>query len=418
MKIKKITGREIYDARGLPTLECELTLDDDSSFIGSVPTGISKSKFESFDKRDGGTRLSGVGVLGAIDSLESNIAPLLIGQEPNLVALDLAMIEQDGTHNKSRFGANAMLAASIAIVRAHAAVENMTVYELVGYLCEYSSVTLPFAMFNMIGGGEHVANNVRIQEMMVVPIGAQSFRECMEAVALLHSYLYTVLKKNFSYAWVTIEGALSANFKDDAQALEILMEAIEAIQKKVPYRFFIALDVAASHFYDKKNQTYNWFGKTLTADDLIDLYVRLAKKYPLFSIEDGLAETDEKGWVALTEMMREKVQLIGDDIFASNPNLIANGIEKGIATGAIIKPNQIGTITETLQAIKLCREYDMTCVVSHRSAETNDTIIVDLAVGASAGYLKAGGPARGEHLAKYNELLRIEDHLMLSLLNQ
>ena len=417
MKIEKISGREIYDAQGCPTIECELTLEDGSFVTGSVPAGISKSKFEAFEMRDESERMMGKGVLEAIDSLESKIAPLLIGQEPNLVSMDLAMIELDGTANKSKLGANAMLAASIAVLRAHATVEGMEPYELVGYLCEYNSVTLPFALFSMIGGGAHVHNNVRIQEMMVIPIGTQSFRACMEAAVLLHHYVYKLLQKNFPCAWVTSQGALSADFKDDAQALDILMEAIEAVQKKTNYRFLIALDVAASQFYDRKTNNYDWFGKSLTSNDLIDLYERLSKKYPIFSIEDGLAETDEKGWIALTEKMREKVQLIGDDIFSSNPNLIANGIEKGIATGSLIKPNQIGTITETLQSIKLCREYDMTCIVSHRGSETNDSIIVDIAVGTSDGYIKAGGPACGEHLAKYNELLRIEDNLMLSLLN-
>ncbi len=417
MKIAKVVGREIYDARGWPTIECEISLEDGSYVTASVPSGISKGKHEAHELRDNNQRMAGKGVLKAIDTIESVIAPILIGQEPNLVSLDLAMIELDGTVNKSKLGANAMLAASMAVLRAHASIEAMEVYELVGYLCEYSSVTLPFAMFNCISGGAHAPGNVRIQEMMVIPIGSQSFRSCMEAAVLLHHHLYGLLKKKFDFVSVTCEGALSANFKNDAQALDMLMESIEAVQKNTSHRFLISLDVAASQFYDKKTHKYQWDEKKLLSTaDLIDLYERLIKQYPIFSIEDGLSEFDEKGWIAMMEQI-DNVQLLGDDLFASNPNLIANGIEQNMATGAIIKPNQIGTITETLQAIKLCKEYELSCVLSHRSSETNDSMIVDLAVGTSAGYIKAGGPRRGEHLAKYNELLRIEDALMLSILN-
>ena len=417
MKIAKVVGREIYDARGWPTLECEISLADGSYVTASVPTGISRGKHEAHELRDGGQRMNGRGVLKAVDVIESIIGPTLIGQEPNLVSMDLGMIELDGTTNKSKLGANAMLATSMALLRAHASVEGMEVYELIGYLCEYSSVTLPFAMFNCISGGAHSPGNVRIQEMMVIPIGSQSFRACLEAAIMLHHHLYAALKKKFDMVCISSEGAFSADFKNDAQALDMLMESIEAVQKTTSHRFLICLDVAASQFYDKKTHKYNWDGKkSLESADLIDLYEKLIKKYPIFSIEDGLSESDEKGWVKMMDQI-DNVQLIGDDLFCSNPNLIAYGIENGLATGAIIKPNQIGTITETLQAIKLCREYELSCILSHRSCETNDTMIVDLAVGTSAGYIKAGGPARGEHVAKYNELLRIEDALMLSILN-
>lgn len=417
MKIAKVVGREIYDARGWPALECEISLEDGSYVTASVPSGISRGKHEAHEIRDGGQRMGGKGVAKAIDIIESVIAPTIIGQEPNLVSMDLAMIELDGTSNKSKLGANAMLATSMAILRAHASVESMEIYELVGYLCEYNSVTLPFAMFNCISGGAHSPGNVRIQEMMVIPIGSQSFRACMEAAVILHHHLYAQLKKKFSIVGVSSEGALTADFKNDAQALDFLMESIDAVQKSTNHRFLISLDVAASQFYDKKNHEYIWDEKkSLSSEDLIDLYQRLIKKYPIFSIEDGLSEFDEKGWAQMMDKITN-VQLIGDDLFCSNPNLIANGIENGLATGAIIKPTQIGTITETLQAIKLCREYELSCILSHRSCETNDTMIVDLAVGTSAGYIKAGGVARGEHLAKYNELLRIEDALMLSILN-
>jgi enolase len=315
-------------------------------------------------------------------------------------------------------GANALLATSAALLRAQANVEGMEVYELVGYLCEYSSITLPFAFFNCIGGGAHVPNsNVRIQEMMVIPIGTQNFRLCFEAAITLQKYLHMLLEKKFPYVAYTAQGALTAPFKDDAQALDLLMEAIEAVQKASSHRFLIGLDVAASQFYNRSTKTYDWFGRSLQSADLIDLYTRLVNQYPIFAIEDGLSERDEQGWKDMTSALEEKVQLIGDDIFATNPELIAYGIEHNVATGVAIKPNQIGTITETLQAIKMCREYEILCLLSNRAYETNDPLIVELAVGTSAGYIKAGGPNRGEHLAKYNELLRIEDSLMLSLLD-
>lgn len=418
MKIAKVIGREIYDARGLPALECEITLEDGSYVTGTVPTGISKGSQEAYELRDGGQRLQGMGVQKAVEIIDSVIAPLLIGREPNLVSTDLSLIELDGTQEKAKLGANAMLATSIATLRAQAAVENMETYELVGYLCEFSSVTLPFAMFNMISGGAHAPGNLRIQEYMVIPVGAQSFRASMEAAVTLYHHVGQLLKKKFSYTYVSVEGAHSAPFKDDAQAIELLMQAIDEIQQAYNYRFLISLDVAASQFYDRKKGLYNWGDKERDSQDLIELYQRLVKKYPIFSIEDGLSEFDEKNWSALVDVLGDSVQIIGDDIFTSSSEKIAYGIEHGLATGALIKPNQVGTLTEALQAVKLCKEYDMICILSHRSAETNDTIIVDLAVGTSTGYIKVGGPARGEHIAKYNELLRIEDALMLSLLEQ
>jgi len=416
MKIAKITGREIFNGAGWPALECEITLEDGSYVSASVPSGISCSAREAVRPYQTLPEASKA-VAKAIEMVESTIAPLLLGKEPNVVSSDLELIELDGTPEKTKLGTNALLATSAALLRAQAAVEGMEVYELVGYLCEYSSITLPFAFFNCISGGAHVENSaVRIQEMMVIPIGIPNFRSCFQAAITLQKYLHSLLQKKFPYVAYTAQGALTAPFKDDAQALDLLMEAIEAVQKSSNHRFLIGLDVAASQFYNRSTKTYDWFGRSLQSADLIDLYARLVNQYPIFAIEDGLSERDEQGWKDMTAALEEKVQLIGDDIFATNPELIAYGIEHNVATGISIKPSQIGTITETLQAIKMCREYEILCLLSNRAYETNDPLIVELAVGTSAGYIKAGGPNRGEHLAKYNELLRIEDNLMLSLL--
>lgn len=417
MKVTKVMGREIFNGAGWPTLECEITLDDGTYVSACVPTGISCSARETKGTYET-LREASKAVAQAIDTIETNIAPILIGKEPNVVSTDLELIDLDGTPEKTKLGANTLLATSAALLRAQASVEGMEVYELVGYLCEYSSITLPFAFFNCIGGGAHVENSsVRIQEMMVIPIGTQNFRSCFEAAITLQKYLHILLQKKFPYVAYTAQGALTAPFKDDAQALDLLMEAIETVQKASSHRFLIGLDVAASQFYNRNTKTYDWLGRSLDSADLIALYTRLVNQYPIFAIEDGLSERDEQGWKEMTAALEEKVQLIGDDIFATNPELIAYGIEHVVATGVSIKPNQIGTITETLQAIKMCREYEMLCMLSNRAYETNDPLIVELAVGASAGYIKAGGPNRGEHLAKYNELLRIEDSLMLSLLD-
>lgn len=417
MKIAKIIGREMYDARGFPTVECELILEDGISVYASVPTGTSTATHEAFDLRDDGKRLMGYGVQKAIEGIENDIAPLLIGQEPDLISADLAMIELDGTPEKSRLGGNAILAVSIAVLRAQAAVENINPYELIAYLCDYSSVTLPFAMFNMISGGAHARNNINIQEIMAMPVGPQSFRGCVEAAVMLHYALGQLLyEKNKTFS-IGMEGAYVANFTDEEEACDMLMMAIEKAEDITGSKFLLSLDMAASQFYDRSKGLYNWHGKKVSSDDLISYYDTLAQRYPLFSIEDGMSEFDFNGWSAMTNALHEKMQVLADDLTCTNPHKIADALEQGLSTGVIIKPNQIGTVTETLQAIKLAKEHEMTTVVSHRSHETNDSFIVDLVVGTSAGYIKAGGPARGEHLVKYNELLRIEDMLMFSLLD-
>ena len=416
MKISKLIGREIYDSRGLPTVECELVLEDGSYVRASVPSGLSRGTQEAFEMRDGGDRLMGKGVQHAIENIENVIAPVLIAQTPDVVAMDMALIELDGTPERSKLGGNAMIAVSMAVLRAQAMISDMEPYELIAYLCDYSSVTLPIPLFNFIGGGVHAENNLRIQEFIVIPVGTQSFRLCMESAVSFFNYFKTYLKKKGLEIVYGEEGGLACNFKDDHQALDFLHEAMQKVTKASGQQFMIALDVAASQFYNQKKKTYHWGNKHYTTDQLIEFYQGLIKDYPIFAIEDGLSEWDIDGWVAMTAELGDKIQVVGDDVFVSSPSRIARAIELGAATATIIKPNQVGTVTECLQAIKLCREHDMSVIVSHCSGETDDTFIVDLAVGTSSGYIKAGGVTRGERIAKYNELLRIEDVLMLSLL--
>lgn len=415
MKILHVIGREIYDSRGLPTVECELILEDETRIRASVPAGRSCGLGEAVTLRDK-DRILGFGVSAAIDNLQNHIAPELIGQEPNVVSMDLAMIEKDGTEDKSNFGANAMLAASIALLKAQAHVENMHVYEMVAYLCDFESVTLPFPMFNIINGGVHADNNLWIQEFMVMPIGAQSFRASLESTVKIFYTLKALLEKNNKRVALGDEGGFVPNFDDEQEALDFIMQAIELADVNND-EFVLALDVAASEFYDSKTNKYTCNKKKFSSDSLITYYEKLSQQYPIYSIEDGLAESDYDGWKNLMKTLGEKLQIVGDDIFVTNPARILHGLEENLANAVLIKPNQIGTVTETLQAIKLCKANEVNTVVSHRSGETNDTFIVDLAVGTSSGQIKAGSCSRGERISKYNRLLRIEDTLMMSILD-
>jgi len=418
MKIEKIVAREIYDSRGIPTVECDILLEEGIFVTASVPSGASKSDEEAMELRDGGKRLMGMGVLHAVDKIERVIAPHLIGREPDLVTMDVLMLELDGTKNKAKLGANAMLAVSMAVLKAQAASEGLETYEMIAHVCGMESIALPLPMFNMINGGAHAHNKLRIQEFLAIPVDVPSFRAAMESAVVLYHELEALLLKNDKLVAVGDEGGFAGDFKSDAEALDFLVEAMEIAQKKTKGTFVLALDVAASQFYDHKKKKYDWNGKALSSDQMITYYEKLAKKYPLYSIEDGLSEHDWDGWKNMTQTLMTKVQLVGDDIFASNPELIWKGLEQGVATAAIIKPNQVGTVTEALQSIKLCKEHEMNVIVSHRSGETNDTFIADLAVGTSSGHIKAGGLSRGERMAKYNHLLRIEDELVLNMLDE
>ena len=340
-------------------------------------------------------------------------------KEPNLVDIDLKMIEMDGTENKMRLGSNAMLAVSIAVARAQAISEGLSLYELLAVLCDYESVALPFPMFNIINGGMHANNGLKIQEFMVMPIGTQNFRSAFEATTMLVYALKKLLEENQRSTAVGDEGGFASQFHDEHEALDFIMAAIDnsSGNKEADIGFVISLDAAASYFYDTKTNLYTLGEKKYTSDELIAFYESLAQQYPIYSIEDGLSENDIAGWAKLTTKLGSKVQIVGDDIFATSADRILQGVKEGVANAAIIKPNQIGTVTETLQAIQVCKDNNVNTIVSHRSGETDDTFIADLAVGTSAGHIKAGSCMRGERIAKYNQLLRIEDKLVFSLLD-
>lgn len=412
MKITHVSAREIFDSRGMPTIACELTLDNGERVCAAVPTGKSRGEHEAAEMRDGGFRLMGAGVLKAVQVLEQTIAPILIGREPNLIRMDGEMIALDGTENKSKLGANTILAASMAIARAQAKMEELELYELIAGLCEYELVALPYPMFNVINGGLHANNGLQIQEFMVMPVGVSTFHGAMEVAVTLSQMLKKVLEQNGFSTAVGDEGGFAPDLQHDTQALDLIMEAIEYVQQDFEGTIMIALDCAASQFYNKLTKTYNWHGKNMTSQEMIAFYARLAEQYPLYAIEDGLSEHDWEGWQELTALLGSKIEIVGDDIFVTNSELIYQGIDYDVANTVIIKPNQVGTITEALQAIKLSKEYDRNVIVSHRSGETNDSFIADLAVGTSAGQIKAGGLARGERMAKYNRLLKIEDELL------
>lgn len=415
MKIAHVMATEIFDARGEPTIGCTIVLEDGSYVTSSVPSGRSKGSFEAFELRDGQERLAGMGVHNAIAQIAHHIEPILVGQYPSAVEIDLQMIELDGTENKSRLGANAMLAVSIAVLRAQALIEELEDYELIAHLCGYERVALPFAMFNLINGGVHAHNNLAIQEFMIMPIGVESFRAAMDVTATVFRKVRELLIKEKKFFGIGDEGGYSALFKDEIEVLDLIMTALNdlGLQEKV----VLALDVAATQLYDAQKDRYHFGQQTYTAQELIAYYGKLADRYPLYAIEDGLAESDRTGWQEMTISLSDRLQIVGDDVFATNPHRIAYGIEHGIGDAAIIKPNQIGTVTEALQAVKLCQEHDVNTIISHRSGETNDHFIVDLAVGTSAGLLKAGGIMRGERIAKYNRMLEIEDELMESMLD-
>lgn len=415
MKIVRLIAREIFDSRGMPTIACDVFLDNGHHVTAAVPSGASCGEHEVLEMRDGGDRLFGKGVLKAIHAIEHVVAPALLGKSPELVVIDAILSELDGTQNKNILGGNVTLAVSMAICRAQAYVQQQEVYECIAELIGSESVSLPFPLVNVFNGGLHSFNNFPIQEIMLVPIGAQNFKISFEyAITVFHA-LQELLQKDKKSIAVGDEGGFAPCFTSLQEPFDYIMQALEKTNLKDV--FVVAIDVAANQFYDKKTKTYYWMNKALSSHEMIDIYQNLAANYPLYSIEDGLSEYDIHGWQHLYKTLGGTLQIVGDDLFVTQAQRIIKGQEEEYANGAIIKPNQVGTLSEAFEALDACRATGMNSIVSHRSGETNDDFIADFAVGVSAGQIKIGGPCRGERIAKYNRLLAIEEQLTMGLLD-
>jgi enolase len=413
MKIKNIRGRQILDSRGNPTVECVLTLDNGNYVTASVPSGASVGKYEAMELRDNDKACyMGKGVLTAINHINTTIVRAIIGREPDVITLDKELLSLDGTSNKSKLGVNAILPVSIAILRAQAHCQRVELFELINTLWGFEKPSMPVCMFNVINGGMHAQSGLAFQEFMVMP-RLSGFSQNLETAVVLYHELKVLLAHKGYATSLGDEGGFAPRFTSQGLEKEraALQSLVGVIHKAGARNVSICLDVAASAFYDEQKQKYIFHDTAYTGVDLIDLYQDLSKDFPILSIEDGLAEDDWNGWQSLTSRMGEIVQLVGDDIFVTNIQRIQQGIDQGVANAVLIKPNQIGSVTETIKAIQLCKNAGYKIVISHRSGETNDSFIADLAVGTAAGQLKTGAPARGERVAKYNRLLEIEEIL-------
>jgi len=410
--IVDIYGREVLDSRGNPTVEVEVWTEDGAFGRALVPSGASTGAFEAVELRDGDKeRFLGKGVMNAVNNVNEIIAEEVIGMDVfEQAAIDKLMIRLDGTPNKGKLGANAILGVSLAVARAAADELGMPLYQYVGGV---NSKTLPVPMMNILNGGEHADNNVDIQEFMVMPVGAKNFKEALRMGAEIFHSLKSVLKSKGLNTAVGDEGGFAPNLSSNEEALKTIVEAIEKAGYKPGEEIMLALDVAASEMYDENKKVYNLAGegRVLTVEEMIDYYEELVNKYPIISIEDGLAEDDWDGWKLLTDRLGKKIQLVGDDLFVTNTERLNKGIELGVSNSVLVKLNQIGTLTETLDTIEMAKTNGYTAVISHRSGETEDTTIADLAVATNAGQIKTGAPSRTDRVAKYNQLLRIEDML-------
>src|SRR5215467_6534803 len=413
MEITKISGREILDSRGNPTVEADVVLADGSLGRAAVPSGASTGEHEAVELRDGDkSRYLGRGTRAAVENIASRIAPALIGADAERQSsIDHLMLSLDGTPNKSKLGANAILAVSMAVARAAAASQQTPLYR---YLGGVSASLLPTPMMNILNGGAHADNSVDPQEFMIVPYGAEKFSEALRWGAEIFHTLKAVLKKRGYSTSVGDEGGFAPNLKSNDEALELVLEAITQAGYTAGEQIGIALDPAASEFYDpdKKKYVFKKSDKSeRSPDQMVAFWAGWVRQYPIVSLEDGMAEDDWAGWKLLTDTLGERIQLVGDDIFVTNTAILAQGIEKGIANSILIKLNQIGTVTETLAAIKMAQDAGYTSVISHRSGETEDAFIADLAVATGAGQIKTGSASRTDRIAKYNQLLRIEEEL-------
>lgn len=402
-----IGAREILDSRGNPTVEVEVILDDGTVGRAAVPSGASTGAFEAAELRDGGSRYLGKGVEKAVAHVIEEIAPEVEGLEAqDQRIIDETMIALDGTPNKSRLGANAILGVSLAAAKAAAESADLSFFRYIG---GPNAATLPVPMMNILNGGAHADTNVDIQEFMIAPIGAPTFRESLRWGAEIYHSLKSVLKKRGLATSIGDEGGFAPNLDSNRAALDLILEAIEKAGFKTGSEIALAMDVAATEFYE--SGSYAFEGSKLSSSDLINYYKGLVENYPIVSIEDPLSEDDWDGWNAMTKELGSKIQLVGDDLFVTNPTRLARGIESHTANALLVKVNQIGTLTETLDAVSMAHRAGYRSMMSHRSGETEDTTIADLAVAAECGQIKTGAPARSERVAKYNQLLRIEEEL-------
>ncbi|AEV67854.1 phosphopyruvate hydratase [Acetivibrio clariflavus] len=409
--IENVFAREILDSRGNPTVEVEVVTE--GGFLGraAVPSGASTGAFEAVELRDGDKkRYLGKGVLNAVENVNKIIAPEVEGMNVfDQVAIDTLMISLDGTPNKSKLGANAILGVSLAVAKAAAEAIGLALYQYIGGV---NAKTLPVPMMNIINGGKHADNSVNIQEFMIMPVGAGSFRNALQMCAEVFHNLKAVLKnKGYSTA-VGDEGGFAPNLKTDEEAIQVILEAVEKAGYKPGDDFRLAIDAAATEMYQEDGTYFFWkTGLKKTREEMVEYWAELVNKYPIISLEDGVSEEDWDGWKLLTEKIGKKVQLVGDDLFVTNTTRLKKGIDLGVANSILIKVNQIGTLTETLDAIEMANRAGYTAVVSHRSGETEDATIADIAVATNAGQIKTGAPSRTDRVAKYNQLLRIEEEL-------
>ncbi len=408
--ISAVWAREILDSRGNPTVEVEVTLDSGATGRAAVPSGASTGTREALEMRDGDdTRYGGKGVTKAVENVQGELAEAVVGMDAlRQTALDNLMIELDGTENKGRLGANAILGVSMATTRAAANFLGLPLYNYIGGI---NAKVLPVPLMNVVNGGMHAPNNLDIQEFMIVPVGADTFSDALRMGAETFHALKKILAKDGHVTSVGDEGGFAPNMKSHEEAFQYIIRAIEAAGYKPGPEIALAIDAAASEFYKDGKYTFGGEKRVFSSAELVDYYLDLTKRYPLISIEDGLAEGDWDGWKILTDKMGDDIQLVGDDIFVTNPEILADGINEGVANSILIKLNQIGTVTETLDTIEMAKQAAYTTVISHRSGETEDSFIADLSVAVNSGQIKTGSLCRSDRLAKYNQLLRIEEEL-------
>ncbi len=416
MFIENVTAMEVLDSRGNPTVKATVELSDGTVASAIVPSGASTGKREALELRDGGDRYMGKGVLRAVDNVNGDIADTLIGMSPfNQAIVDAAMKELDGTDNYSKLGANAVLGVSMAVARAAAKSLKMPLYR---YLGGANAMVMPTPMLNIINGGSHADNSVDFQEYMIMPIGFENFAEALRASTEVYHNLKKILHEQGHSTALGDEGGFAPNLSSNEEPIEVIMQAIEKAGYKAGDQIAIALDVAASELVVegdyKKGYRLESENRTVSSAELVDYYVNLCQKYPIVSIEDGLSEDDWDGFKLMTEKLGDKIQLVGDDLFVTNANILAEGIAKGIANAILIKPNQIGSVSETMLTVRLAQRNGYKCVMSHRSGESEDAFIADFAVALNCGEIKTGSTARGERTAKYNRLLEIEQEILYS----